>query len=87
MGSASAHYQYVKVYSETDQTGDLKAINVPVLMMHGSDDQIVPNANSAEKAVKLLKNGTLKVYDGLSYGFFATHSDMVTTDLLAFVNA
>ncbi|WP_366525494.1 alpha/beta hydrolase [uncultured Ruegeria sp.] len=87
MGSASAHYQCIEVFSETDQTEDLKAINVPVLVMHGEDDQVVPIANSAHKAVKLLKNGTLKTYAGLSHGFFATHPDVVNADLLAFINA
>lgn len=87
MGSASAHYQCIKVFSETDQTKDLKEIDVPVLVMHGDDDQVVPIANSAEKAVKLLKKGTLKVYKGLSHGFFATHPDQVNADLLAFIKA
>ncbi|WP_299401933.1 alpha/beta hydrolase [uncultured Roseobacter sp.] len=87
MGSASAHYQCIKVFSETDQTEDLNAIDVPVLIMHGADDQVVPIANSAEKAVKLLKNSTLKVYEGLSHGFFATHPDLVNADLLAFIDA
>ena len=85
MGSASAHYQCIAVFSETDQTEDLKAMNVPTLVMHGDDDQVVPIANSAEKAVKLLPNGTLKVYEGLSHGFFATHPDLVNPDLLSFV--
>ncbi|CTQ63185.1 alpha/beta fold hydrolase [Roseibium album] len=87
MGSASAHYQCIEVFSETDQTEDLKAIDVPVLVMHGEYDQVVPIANSAHKAVKLLKNGTLKTYEGLSHGFFATHPDLVNADLLAFINA
>ncbi|WP_299548923.1 alpha/beta hydrolase [uncultured Tateyamaria sp.] len=87
MGSASAHYQCIKVFSETDQTDDLKAIKVPVLVMHGEDDQVVPIANSAEKAVKLLANGTLKTYEGLSHGFFATHPKQVNADLLAFIDA
>nr|WP_298936360.1 alpha/beta hydrolase [uncultured Ruegeria sp.] len=87
MGSASAHYQCIAVFSETDQTEDLKAIDLPVLVMHGDDDQVVPIANSAEKAVKLLKNGTLKVYKGLSHGFFATHPEQVNADLLAFIKA
>ena len=85
MGSASAHYQCIKVFSETDQTKDLKEIDVPVLVMHGDDDQVVPIANSADKAVKLLKKGTLKVYKVLSHGFFATHPDQVNADLLAFI--
>ena len=87
MGSASAQYQCIAVFSETDQTADLKAINVPVLVMHGEDDQVVPIANSALKAVKLVKNGTLKTYDGLSHGFFATHPDEVNADLLDFVES
>ncbi len=87
MGSASAHYQCIEVFSETDQTEDLKAISVPTLVMHGDDDQIVPIANSAEKAVKLLANGTLKVYPGLSHGFFATHPEIVNPDLLDFVKS
>lgn len=87
MGGASAHYQCIKVFSETDQTEDLRAIDVSVLLMHGDDDQVVPIANSAGKAVKLLRNGTLKVYEGLSHGFFATHPDGVNADLLAFIKA
>ena len=62
MGCASAHYQCIAVFSETDQTEDLKAMNVPTLVMHGDDDQVVPIGNSAEKAVRLLPNGELKVY-------------------------
>jgi len=85
MGSASAHYQCIAVFSETDQTEDLKAIKVPTLVMHGDDDQVVPIANSAEKAVKLLANSTLSVYAGLSHGFFATHPELVKPDLLSFV--
>ncbi len=87
MGSASAHYQCIAVFSETDQTEDLKAINVPVLVMHGDDDQVVPITNSALKAVKLLRNGTLKTYEGLSHGLFATHPEQVNADLLAFIKA
>ncbi|MEL6416575.1 MAG: alpha/beta hydrolase, partial [Pseudomonadota bacterium] len=87
MGSASAHYQCIAVFSETDQTEDLKAMNVPTLVMHGDDDQVVPIANSAEQAVKLLPNGTLKVYEGLSHGFFATHPGLVNPDLLRFVQS
>lgn len=87
MGGALAHYQGIAAFSETDQTEDLKAMNVPTLVMHGDDDQVVPIANSAEKAVKLLPNGTLKVYKGLSHGFFATHPDLVNPDLLSFVQS
>nr|WP_246542403.1 alpha/beta hydrolase [Roseibium polysiphoniae] len=87
MGSALAHYRSIEVFSETDQTEDLKAIDVPVLVLHGEDDQVVPIANSAHKAVKLLKNGRLKTYPGLSHGFFATHPDRVNADLLAFIQS
>ena len=87
MGSASAHYQCIAVFSETDQTEDLRAMNVPTLVMHGDDDQVVPIGNSAEKAVKLLPNGELKVYVGLSHGFFATHPDLVNPDLLDFIKS
>ncbi|TWI81776.1 pimeloyl-ACP methyl ester carboxylesterase [Roseibium hamelinense] len=87
MGSASAHYQCIAVFSETDQTEDLKAIDVPVLVLHGGDDQVVPIANSADKAIKLLQNGTQKTYAGLSHGFFATHPDEVNADLLAFIES
>lgn len=87
MGSASAHYQCIAVFSETDQTEDLKAIDVPVLVLHGDDDQVVPIANSANKAIKFLKNGTQKTYAGLSHGFFATHPDEVNADLLAFIES
>ncbi len=85
MGSAKAHYDGIKAFSETDQTEDLKAITVPTLVMHGDDDQIVPIANSALKAVKLLKNGTLKVYKGYSHGMLTVNADVLNADLLAFI--
>jgi len=85
MGSAKAHYEGVKAFSETDQTEDLKAITVPTLVMHGDDDQIVPIANAALKAVKLLKNGTLKVYPGLSHGMLTVNAEQLNADLLAFI--
>lgn len=85
MGCAAAHYQCIAVFSETDQTDDLKKMTVPTLVMHGDDDQVVPIANSAEKAMQHLPNGTLKVYAGLSHGFFSTHPDLVNPDLLGFV--
>lgn len=84
-GGAKAHYDSIEAFSETDFTDDLKAISVPTLVLHGSDDQVVPIANSADKAIKLLKNGTQKTYEGLSHGFFATHPDLVNADLLAFI--
>ncbi|MCF6367461.1 alpha/beta fold hydrolase [Rhizobium halophilum] len=84
MGGAKAHYDCIKAFSETDFTEDLKAIEVPVLVMHGDDDQIVPIENSAHLAVKLLKNGTLKVYEGLPHGMATTHADIINADLLDF---
>jgi len=87
MGAANAHYECIKAFSETDFTNDLKAIQVPVLVMHGTDDQIVPYADSAPLSVKLLKNGTLKSYEGLPHGMCTTHPDIVNPDLLAFIAA
>lgn len=84
-GGAKAQYDCIAAFSETDFTEDLKAIDVPVLLLHGEDDQIVPIQNSAHKAIKLLRNGTLKTYPGLSHGMFATHPDIINADLLAFV--
>jgi non-heme chloroperoxidase len=87
MGGAKAHYDCIKAFSETDFTEDLKTIEVPVLVMHGTDDQIVPYADSAPLAVKLLKNGTLKSYEGLPHGMCTTHPDVINPDLLAFIKA
>lgn len=87
MGSAKAQYDCIKAFSETDFTEDLKSLSIPVLLLHGEDDQIVPIANSAHKAIKLLQNGTLKTYPGLSHAPFATHPEVVNPDLLAFVKA
>ncbi len=86
-GGAKAHYDCIKAFSETDFTEDLKALTIPVLVIHGEDDQIVPIANSAHKAIKLLQNGSLKTYPGLSHGLFATHPEVVNPDLLAFARA
>ncbi|WP_102110461.1 alpha/beta fold hydrolase [Kandeliimicrobium roseum] len=85
MGSAKAHYDGIRAFSETDQTEDLKAISVPTLVMHGDDDQIVPIANSALLSSKLLQNGTLKVYEGFPHGMLSTHADVINPDLLAFI--
>lgn len=84
-GSAKAHYDGIKAFSETDQTEDLKAISVPTLVMHGEDDQIVPIDNSARLSVKLLKKGTLKTYPGLSHGMLTVNADVINADLLAFI--
>jgi len=85
MGSAKAHYDGVKAFSETDQSEDLSSITVPTLVMHGDDDQIVPIADAALKSIKLLKNGTLKVYKGYPHGMLTTQADVLNADLLAFV--
>ena len=84
MGGAKAHYDCIKAFSETDFTEDLKKIDVPVLVMHGDDDQIVPIADSALLSAKLVKNGTLKVYKGLPHGMCTTHPEIINPDLLAF---
>jgi non-heme chloroperoxidase len=84
-GSAKAHYDGIKAFSETDFTEDLKAIGVPTLVMHGDEDQIVPIADSALLSVKLVKNGTLKVYEKFPHGMCTTHADVVNADLLAFI--
>jgi non-heme chloroperoxidase len=85
IGSAKAHYDGVKAFSETDQTEDLRQITVPTLVLHGDDDQIVPIGASAMKSSKLLSNGTLKVYPGFPHGMLTTHADVLNPDLLAFV--
>ncbi|WP_218147198.1 alpha/beta fold hydrolase [Pseudomonas sp. NFR16] len=85
IGGAKAQYDCIKAFSETDFTEDLKAINVPVLVLHGEDDQIVPIADSAHLAIKLLKKGTLKTYPGYPHGMATTHADVINKDLLAFV--
>ena len=87
MGGAKPHYDCIKAFSETDFTEDLKSITVPVLIMHGDDDQIVPIADSALLSGKLVKNGTLKVYPGLPHGMCTTHPDVINADLLAFFRA
>jgi len=87
MGGAKAHYDCIKAFSETDFTADLKKIDVPVLVMHGDDDQIVPMADSATLAVKLLKKGQLKVYSGFPHGMATTQADTINADLLAFFKA
>ena len=84
-GSAKAHYEGIKAFSETDFTEDLKIIDVPTLVMHGDDDQIVPIADSALLAAKLLKQGTLKVYEQFPHGMCTTHADVINADLLAFI--
>jgi non-heme chloroperoxidase len=83
-GKGEAHYDGVVAFSQTDFTEDLQKITVPVLAMHGDDDQIVPYADSALLSAKLLKNGTLKTYKGFPHGMPTTHADVINADLLAF---
>jgi non-heme chloroperoxidase len=85
MGDAKAHYDGIVAFSQTAFTADLKAITVPVLVMHGDDDQIVPYADSAPLSAKLLKNGTLKTYKGFPHGMPTTHAETINADLLAFI--
>ncbi len=87
MGSIKAHYECVKAFSETDFTEDLKAITVPVLVLHGEDDQIVPIAAAALRTITMLQHGTLKTYPGFPHGMCTTHADVINADLLAFINS
>ena len=85
MGSAKAHYDGIKAFSETDQTTDLRAITVPTLVLHGEDDQIVPIDAAARAAIKLLPNGTLKTYPGFSHGMLTVAAETLNPDILAFI--
>jgi non-heme chloroperoxidase len=85
MGGIKAHYDCIKAFSETDFTEDLKKIDVPTLIMHGDDDQIVPIGASALRAAELVKGAKLKVYPGLPHGMCATHPEVINPDLLAFI--
>ena len=85
MGGANAGYDCIKVFSETDLTEDLRQIEVPVLVIHSEDDQVVPYADSAPLAVKLLKNGVLRTHQGLPHGCMTTHPDLINADILGFI--
>lgn len=87
MGAAIAHYEGIKAFSETDFTEDLKSMDTPTLVIHGDDDQIVPYKDSALLSVKLLKQGTLKIYPGFPHGMLTTHADIINGDLLQFVRS
>ncbi|WP_313433566.1 alpha/beta hydrolase [Novosphingobium sp.] len=87
MGSAKAHYEGIKAFSETDQTDDLKAITVPTLVLHGDDDQVVPYKHAALLQTEILPNATLKIYEGYPHGMLTTHAEVINPDLLAFVQA
>jgi non-heme chloroperoxidase len=87
MGGAKAHYDGIVAFSQTDLTEDLKKITVPVLVMHGDDDQIVPYPDSAPLSAKLLQNATLKTYEGFPHGMPTTQAETINADLLAFLRA
>jgi non-heme chloroperoxidase len=86
-GGAKAHYDGIVAFSQTDFTEDLKKITVPVLVMHGDDDQIVPYEDSAPLSAKLLKKGILKTYVGFAHGMPTTEAATINADLLAFIQA
>ena len=87
MGGAKPHYDGIVAFSQTDFTEDLKKITVPVLVMHGDDDQIVPYADSGPLSAKLVQNGTLKTYHGFPHGMPTTQADTINADLLDFIKA
>lgn len=87
MGCAIAHYDGIVAFSQTDFTESLKKVTIPVLVMHGDDDQIVPYENSGPLSAKLLPNGTLKTYAGFPHGMPTTHADVINADLLAFIRS
>ena len=84
MGGANAHYDGIVAFSQTDFTEDLRRVSVPVLVMHGDDDQIVPYKDSAPLSVELVQKGTLKTYEGFPHGLPTTQADTINADLLAF---
>src|SRR3954451_16813426 len=87
MGGAKAHYDGIVAFSQTDFTDDLQRITVPVLVMHGDDDQIVPYADSAPLSGKLVQRGTLKTYEGFPHGMPTTQAETINADLLAFLQS
>jgi non-heme chloroperoxidase len=87
MGSAKAHYDGIKAFSETDQTDDLKAMTVPTLVLHGDDDQVVPYKNAALLQADLLPDATLKIYEGLSHGMLTVNAGQLNADILAFIRS
>lgn len=87
MGCAKAHYDGIVAFSQTDFTEDLKSIKIPVLVMHGDDDQIVPYENAGVLSARLLQNSILKIYPGFPHGMPTTNADTINADLLAFVRS
>jgi non-heme chloroperoxidase len=86
-GSAQAHYLGIAAFSETDQTEDLRSISVPVLVLQGDDDQVVPYKDASVKQAELLSNATLKIYEGYPHGMLTIHADVINPDILAFIQA
>lgn len=84
-GSAKAHYDGIVAFSQTDFTEDLKKITIPVLVLHGDDDQIVPYKTSGVKSAELLQNSQLKIYPGFSHGMLTVNHEIINADLLAFI--
>ena len=87
MGGIKAQYDCIRVFSETDFTEDLKSVTIPVLVLHGGDDQIVPYKTTAVKAAELLQNGKLIIYPGFSHGMPTTEAETINTDILEFIKA
>jgi non-heme chloroperoxidase len=87
MGCNRSQYECIKAFSETDFTEDLKCIDVPALVLHGDDDQIVPHEDASVLSAKLLKNATLKIYPGYSHGMLTTHTKILNEDILKFISA
>lgn len=85
MGSAKAHYEGIKAFSETDQTDDLKAMTVPTLVLHGDDDQVVPYKNAALLQADLLPHAEMKIYEGLSHGMLTVNAERLNADILDFI--
>lgn len=87
MGAANAHYDCIKAFSETDFNDDLKAIDVPTLILHGEDDQIVPYQDAGVLSAKIIKNAKLKTYPGYPHGMLTVHADVINPDLLDFIRS
>jgi non-heme chloroperoxidase len=87
MGGARAHFDGIKAFAETDFSDDLKAIAVPVLLLHGDDDQVVPYQDASVRSAELLPNATLKLYKGYPHGMLTTHADVLNPDILAFIKS
>jgi len=86
-GSAKAHYEGIKAFSQTDQTEDLKTITVPTLILHGDDDQVVPYKTAALLQEKLIPNNKMKIYPGYPHGMPTTHADVINNDILEFIRS